>query len=113
MEIAFRGWFLAVSPLQRPVRYSIVCEVTTKKPDSAVKRAWQAEKRRIYNQSRKSEIKTRMKKLLTGNHTQETLQFMNKECTTSVNFLNFHCVSNALDHHLLLHSTSWSKLLLS
>ncbi|KAM1084652.1 hypothetical protein ACFX15_022368 [Malus domestica] len=47
---------------QRLVRHSVVCEVAMKKPDSAVKRAWQAEKRRIYNKSQKSEIKTRMKK---------------------------------------------------
>ncbi|CAN6691024.1 unnamed protein product [Malus baccata var. baccata] len=60
----FSKGYLAVSPLQRPVRHSIVCEVATKKPDSAVKRARQAEKRRIYNKSRKSEIKTRMKKVL-------------------------------------------------
>ncbi|KAM1114260.1 hypothetical protein ACFX1X_047454 [Malus domestica] len=33
-----------------------------KKPDSAVKRDRKAEKRRIYNKSQKSEIKTRMKK---------------------------------------------------
>eukprot|EP00246_Nothoceros_aenigmaticus_P013592 TRINITY_DN4762_c0_g1_i1.p1 TRINITY_DN4762_c0_g1~~TRINITY_DN4762_c0_g1_i1.p1 ORF type:complete len:216 (-),score=25.70 TRINITY_DN4762_c0_g1_i1:646-1242(-) len=35
----------------------------TKKPDSAVKRARQAEKRRIYNKSRRSEMATRMKKV--------------------------------------------------
>ncbi|XP_006859051.2 30S ribosomal protein S20, chloroplastic [Amborella trichopoda] len=45
-------------------RKSIVCEATSgKKPDSAEKRARQAEKRRIRNKSRKSEIKTRMKKV--------------------------------------------------
>ncbi|KAI4388285.1 hypothetical protein MLD38_000627 [Melastoma candidum] len=44
---------------------TVVCEAaTTKKPDSAAKRARQAEKRRIYNKARKSEIKTRMKKVL-------------------------------------------------
>ncbi|KAM1764505.1 hypothetical protein ACFX11_003749 [Malus domestica] len=53
--------YVAVSPHQRPVRHSVVCEVATKKPDSAVKRDRQAEKRRIYNKSQKSEIKTRMK----------------------------------------------------
>ncbi|CAK9182978.1 unnamed protein product [Ilex paraguariensis] len=35
----------------------------TKKPDSAAKRARQAEKRRVYNKARKSEIRTRMKKV--------------------------------------------------
>uniref|UniRef100_A0A7N2MX16 Uncharacterized protein n=1 Tax=Quercus lobata TaxID=97700 RepID=A0A7N2MX16_QUELO len=40
-----------------------LCEAApTKKADSATKRARQAEKRRIYNKPRKSEIKTRMKK---------------------------------------------------
>ncbi|PQQ12254.1 30S ribosomal protein S20 chloroplastic [Prunus yedoensis var. nudiflora] len=59
-----RGYF-SLSPVQRPTRRSVVCEVaTTKKPDSAEKRARQAEKRRIYHKSRKSEIKTRMKKVL-------------------------------------------------
>ncbi|KAM0984338.1 hypothetical protein ACFX15_011381 [Malus domestica] len=53
--------YVAVSPHQRPVRHSVVCEVATKKPDSAVKRDRQAEKRRIYDKSQKSEIKTRMK----------------------------------------------------
>uniref|UniRef100_A0A2P2JFS2 Small ribosomal subunit protein bS20c n=1 Tax=Rhizophora mucronata TaxID=61149 RepID=A0A2P2JFS2_RHIMU len=44
---------------------SIVCEAAPKKKiDSAVKRARQAEKRRTYNKSRKSEIRTRMKKVL-------------------------------------------------
>lgn len=46
-------------------RYSVVCEAAPKtKADSAAKRARQAEKRRIYNKARKSEIKTRMKKVL-------------------------------------------------
>ncbi|KAM1172776.1 hypothetical protein ACFX2G_023325 [Malus domestica] len=53
---------------QRLVRHSVVCEVAMKKPDSAVKRAWQAEKRRIYNKSQKSEIKTRMKKVMMSFH---------------------------------------------
>lgn len=54
-----------MSPIQRPLRHSVVCEAATKKKaDSAAKRARQAEKRRIYNKSRKSEIKTRMKKVL-------------------------------------------------
>ncbi|CAH9107758.1 unnamed protein product [Cuscuta europaea] len=52
-------------PLQRPIRRSIVCEAESKqKTDSASKRARQAEKRRIYNRAHKSEIKTRMKKVL-------------------------------------------------
>ena len=53
-----------MSPHQRKFRHSVVCEVSTKKPDSVVKRDRQAEKRRIYNKSQKSEIKTRMKKVL-------------------------------------------------
>ncbi|XP_057450934.1 30S ribosomal protein S20, chloroplastic [Lotus japonicus] len=54
---------LSLSPVQR--RTLVVCEVVTKKKvDSAIKRARQAEKRRIYNKARKSEIKTRMKKVL-------------------------------------------------
>ncbi|GMN54472.1 hypothetical protein TIFTF001_023594 [Ficus carica] len=51
----------------RPGRRSVVvvCEAApTKKADSAAKRARQAEKRRVYNKARKSEIKTRMKKVL-------------------------------------------------
>ncbi|KAJ8512596.1 hypothetical protein OPV22_003030 [Ensete ventricosum] len=48
-------------PLRRP---AVVCEAAPKKYDSASKRARQAEKRRIYNKAHKSEIKTRMKKVL-------------------------------------------------
>ncbi|CAL9087563.1 unnamed protein product [Musa textilis] len=48
-------------PLRRP---AVVCEAAPKKYDSAEKRARQAEKRRIYNKARKSEIRTRMKKVL-------------------------------------------------
>lgn len=55
---------VSLTPLQRPSRRSIVCEAApTKKADSAAKRARQAEKRRIYNKARKSEVKTRMKKV--------------------------------------------------
>lgn len=55
---------LTMSTIQRPIRHSVVCEAAPKKKaDSAAKRARQAEKRRIYNKSRKSEIKTRMKKV--------------------------------------------------
>lgn len=51
--------------MQRVPRHSIVCEAAPKKKaDSAAKRARQAEKRRIYNKARKSEIRTRMKKVL-------------------------------------------------
>ncbi|KAG2317821.1 hypothetical protein Bca4012_068764 [Brassica carinata] len=50
---------------KKPVRQSIVCEAApTKKADSAAKRARQAEKRRVYNKSKKSEARTRMKKVL-------------------------------------------------
>jgi small subunit ribosomal protein S20 len=45
-------------PSRRPVAFVVAA---SKKPDSAAKRARQAEKRRIYNKSHKSEIKTRMK----------------------------------------------------
>jgi len=55
-----------MSTTQRPSRHFVVCEAAapTKKADSAAKRTRQAEKRRIYNKARKSEIKTRMKKVL-------------------------------------------------
>ncbi|XP_031476804.1 30S ribosomal protein S20, chloroplastic [Nymphaea colorata] len=47
-----------------PRRIAVVCAAGSgKKPDSAAKRARQAEKRRIYNKARKSEMKTRMKKV--------------------------------------------------
>ncbi|EHA8589399.1 30S ribosomal protein S20, chloroplastic [Cocos nucifera] len=55
----------ALTAVERPTssRRSIVCEAAPKKKaDSAAKRARQAEKRRIYNKARKSEIKTRMRK---------------------------------------------------
>ncbi|KAK9268395.1 hypothetical protein L1049_000144 [Liquidambar formosana] len=56
---------LSLGTIQRPIRHSVVCEAApTKKPDSAAKRARQAEKRRIYHKARKSEVKTRMKKVL-------------------------------------------------
>ncbi|KAG7582025.1 Ribosomal protein S20 [Arabidopsis suecica] len=52
--------------VQKPTRQLIVCEAAapTKKADSAAKRARQAEKRRVYNKSKKSEARTRMKKVL-------------------------------------------------
>ncbi|KAL2944343.1 30S ribosomal protein S20 chloroplastic [Bienertia sinuspersici] len=44
--------------------FSIVCEAATKKkPDSAQKRIRQAETRRLRNKARKSEVKTRMRKV--------------------------------------------------
>lgn len=50
--------------VQRPIRHSVVCKAAPKKKaDSAEKRARQAEKRRIYHKARKSEIRTRMKKV--------------------------------------------------
>lgn len=56
------GNCLPLSTVQR--RASVVCEAAPKKKvDSAVKRARQAENRRIYNKARKSEIKTRTKKV--------------------------------------------------
>ncbi|KAH7843448.1 hypothetical protein Vadar_016767 [Vaccinium darrowii] len=61
----FSSGFLSMSPVLRPNRLSIVCEATLpKKTDSAVKRARQAEKRRLRNKSKKSEVRTRMKKVL-------------------------------------------------
>ncbi|XP_040364244.1 30S ribosomal protein S20, chloroplastic-like [Rosa chinensis] len=57
------SWYLSVSPSQRSVCRSVVCEVApTKRLDYVEKRARQVEKRRIYNNSKKSEIKTRLKK---------------------------------------------------
>ncbi|KAF2287363.1 hypothetical protein GH714_039749 [Hevea brasiliensis] len=54
-----------MSRVRRPIGHLIVCEAAqNKKADSAEKRARQAEKRRIYNKARKSEIGTRMKKVL-------------------------------------------------
>ncbi|KFK38864.1 hypothetical protein AALP_AA3G170400 [Arabis alpina] len=51
--------------VEKPKRQLIVCEAApTKKADSAAKRARQAENRRVYNKSKKSEARTRMKKVL-------------------------------------------------
>ncbi|KAJ7981772.1 30S ribosomal protein S20, chloroplastic [Quillaja saponaria] len=56
---------LALSTVQKSIRHSVVCEAApTRKANSAEKRVRQAEKRRIYNKARKSEVKTRMKKVL-------------------------------------------------
>ncbi|CAM8948777.1 unnamed protein product [Rhodiola kirilowii] len=60
----FKGCCLSLSKTHTPNRSSIVCEATQAKPDSAAKRARQAEKRRVYNKAKKSEVKTRMKKVL-------------------------------------------------
>ncbi|XP_073054552.1 small ribosomal subunit protein bS20c-like [Primulina eburnea] len=60
----FSKGFVSLCPVQRPLRSLIVCDARTKKADSAAKRARQADKRRIYNKARKSEIRTRMKKAL-------------------------------------------------
>ncbi|KAB2086533.1 30S ribosomal S20, chloroplastic -like protein [Gossypium arboreum] len=56
--------FSTVTP--KPFHRSVVvCEVAPKKKaDSAAKRARQAEKRRVYHKAKKSEVKTRMKKVL-------------------------------------------------
>lgn len=48
---------------EKAPRRSIVCEAAPKKPDSAAKRTRQTEKRRLYNKAKKSELKTRMKKV--------------------------------------------------
>ncbi|EOY13090.1 30S ribosomal protein S20 isoform 3 [Theobroma cacao] len=49
---------LSISTMtQNPIRRTVVCEAAPKKKaDSAAKRARQAEKRRIYNKARKSEV---------------------------------------------------------
>ncbi|KAI8010869.1 hypothetical protein LOK49_LG06G00762 [Camellia lanceoleosa] len=61
----FSTGLISMSPVVRPTRHSIICEAApNKKADSAAKRARQAEKRRVYNKARKSEVKTRMKKVL-------------------------------------------------
>lgn len=57
--------YLTMGSIQRPSRLSVVCEAApNRKPDSAAKRARQAEKRRLYNKAKKSEVKTRMKKVI-------------------------------------------------
>ena len=59
---SFQSLRLSTSHSQRS--RSVVCEAAPKgKADSAAKRARQAEKRRLYNKSRKSQIRTRMKKV--------------------------------------------------
>ncbi|XP_010060622.2 30S ribosomal protein S20, chloroplastic [Eucalyptus grandis] len=65
-DVFCAGGRLAVSGGEgRRPRFSVVCEAAPqKRADSAVKRARQAEKRRLYNKARKSEVRTRMKKVL-------------------------------------------------
>ncbi|KAF5960998.1 hypothetical protein HYC85_002207 [Camellia sinensis] len=59
----FLNSLISMSPVVRPTRHSIICEAApNKKVDSVAKRARQAEKRRVYNKARKSEVKTRMQK---------------------------------------------------
>ncbi|CAL5390961.1 unnamed protein product [Camellia sinensis] len=59
----FSTGLISMSPVVKPTRHSIICEAApNKKADSAAKRARQAEKRRVYNKARKSEVNTRMKK---------------------------------------------------
>ncbi|KAI3441518.1 uncharacterized protein J3R85_002102 [Psidium guajava] len=62
----FSGGRLSFSNGEKnPPRFSVVCEAAPqKRADSAAKRVRQAEKRRVYNKARKSEIRTRMKKVL-------------------------------------------------
>ncbi|CAI0440936.1 unnamed protein product [Linum tenue] len=57
---------LSMRPVEWSVRRSsVVCEAAPgRKADSAVKRARQAEKRRVHNKAKKSEVRTRMRKLL-------------------------------------------------
>ncbi|XP_071691929.1 small ribosomal subunit protein bS20c-like [Rutidosis leptorrhynchoides] len=62
-SISFASGLVPVNPRRTTLSISIVCEAT-KKPDSAAKRARQSEKRRLYNKARKSEVRTRMKKVL-------------------------------------------------
>lgn len=56
---------MSICPVKMSPRRSMVvrAEENTKKPDSAAKRARQAEKRRLYNKGKKSEVRTRMKKV--------------------------------------------------
>lgn len=52
-------------PVTKQVGQLIVCEAApAKKADSAAKRARQSEKRRIYHKAHKSEVRTRMRKVL-------------------------------------------------
>lgn len=55
--------FASLELRRRPLVVAAAAPPQKKKADSAVKRARQAEKNRLYNKSRKSEIQTRMKKV--------------------------------------------------
>ncbi|KAI5084679.1 hypothetical protein GOP47_0000848 [Adiantum capillus-veneris] len=62
-HVAFRGF--SISNVRRRSSIIVAAAAPTQKTkaDSAVKRARQAEKRRVRNKARKSEIRTRMKKV--------------------------------------------------
>ncbi|KAK9688867.1 hypothetical protein RND81_09G017100 [Saponaria officinalis] len=61
----FSHGYPSLTSTRRPQSFSVVCEVATqKKADSAVKRARQAETRRLRNKARKSEVRTRMRKVM-------------------------------------------------
>ncbi|CAJ2645453.1 30S ribosomal protein chloroplastic-like [Trifolium pratense] len=68
-----QGRLSSLSTVQRQRRGVVVCEAAPKKVDSAEKRARQAERRRLYNKARKSEIRTRTKKVL------EALELLKKK----------------------------------
>ena len=62
--VASRRGFSVSEVRARPlICFAAAAPATKKKADSADKRARQSVKRRIYNKSRKSEIRTRMKKV--------------------------------------------------
>ncbi|RVW14088.1 30S ribosomal protein S20, chloroplastic [Vitis vinifera] len=64
-QTVFSKGRLSISTIRGPTHHSIVCDAAPmRKADSAAKRVRQAEKRRIYNKARKSEIRTRMKKVI-------------------------------------------------
>ncbi|KAK9674138.1 hypothetical protein RND81_12G213500, partial [Saponaria officinalis] len=55
----------SLATIRQPRNLAIVCEAATqKKADSAIKRARQAGTRRLRNKARKSEVRTRMRKVL-------------------------------------------------
>lgn len=57
--------FVSMRPVTKQVGQLIVCEAApAKKADSAAKRARQSEKRRIYHKAHKSEVRTRMRKVI-------------------------------------------------
>ncbi|KAJ4829281.1 40S ribosomal protein S20 [Turnera subulata] len=61
----FNPGSLSLRVARRPNRPSIVCEAAPmKKADSAAQRHRLSEKKRMYNKARKSEVRTRMKKVL-------------------------------------------------